>query len=175
MKKKRQSRRERWWWKPPSPPLAWTMAWMPPAASCGCSWSRWNLSSNIEEEMASALRETGISDCLLSIKGGGIVPLSVCLGDLDNPQRFDDPQQMSQLAGYNLVEDSSVKNICISKRDRKGLRRVLYQMALTVISKKLLALTDVLVKKSGFTLLGRYSAKSAKPSLRRSSAAPYLW
>ncbi len=165
MKKKRQSRRERWWWKPPSPPLAWTMAWMPPAASCGCSWSRWNLSSNIEEEMASALRETGISDCLLSIKGGGIVPLSVCLGDLDNPQRFDDPQQMSQLAGYNLVEDSSVKNICISKRDRKGLRRVFYQMALTVISKKLLTLTDALVKKKRFYVAGKVFSEVRKPQL----------
>jgi hypothetical protein len=38
------------------------------------------LSSNIEEEMASALRETGISDCLLSIKGGWHCPPVGMLG-----------------------------------------------------------------------------------------------
>ena len=87
------------------------------------------------------------------------------MGDLDNPQRFDDPQQMSQLAGYNLVEDSSVKSICISKRDRKGLRRVLYQMALTVISKKLLTLTDALVKKKRFYVAGKVFSEVRKPQL----------
>ena len=41
------------------------------------------------------------------------------------------------MAGYNLVEDSSGKNISgtsISKRGRKNLRTVLYQMARTMVS-----------------------------------------
>lgn len=44
---------------------------------------------------------------------------------------------MSRMAGYNLVEDSSGKNISgtkISKRGRKNLRSVLYQMALTMVA-----------------------------------------
>lgn len=93
--------------------------------------------AQIEEEMAAALQKTGISEYLLSIKGIGVVSLAVCLGELGDPLRFDDPRQLSRLAGYNLVEDSSGKNksgTCISKRGRKGLRRILYQMALTAVA-----------------------------------------
>lgn len=93
--------------------------------------------AQIEAEMAAALQKTGIVEYLLSIKGVGVVSLAVCLGELGDPLRFDDPRQMGRLAGYNLVEDSSGKNksgTCISKRGRKGLRRVLYQMALTCVA-----------------------------------------
>lgn len=93
--------------------------------------------AQIEAEMAAALQKTGIVEYLLSIKGIGVVSLAVCLGELGDPLRFDDPRQMGRLAGYNLVEDSSGKNksgTCISKRGRKGLRRVLYQMALTCVA-----------------------------------------
>ena len=93
--------------------------------------------SQIEAEMARALQATGIAEYLLSIKGVGTVSLAVCLGELGDPLRFDDPRQLSRLAGYNLIEDSSGKNksgTCISKRGRKGLRRVLYQMALTTVA-----------------------------------------
>ena len=51
--------------------------------------------------------------------------------------RFDNPRQMSRMAGYNLVEDSSGKNKSgtkISKRGRKNLRSVLYQMSLTMVA-----------------------------------------
>ena len=93
--------------------------------------------SQIETEMAKALQATGIAEYLLSIKGVGTVSLAVCLGELGDPLRFDDPRQLSRLAGYNLIENSSGKNksgTCISKRGRKGLRRVLYQMALTTVA-----------------------------------------
>ena len=93
--------------------------------------------AQIEAEMAVALQKTGMAEYLLSIKGVGVVSLAVCLGELGDPLRFDDPRQLSRLAGYNLVEDSSGKNksgTCISKRGRKGLRRVLYQMALTCVA-----------------------------------------
>jgi hypothetical protein len=41
------------------------------------------------------------------------------------------------MAGYNLIEDSSGKNksgTVISKRGRKNLRNVLYQMAMTMVA-----------------------------------------
>ena len=44
---------------------------------------------------------------------------------------------MSRLAGYNLIEDSSGENrggTCISKRGRKNLYSVLYQIYLTMVA-----------------------------------------
>ena len=146
--------------------------------------------------MAKVLQAPGIAEYLLSIKGVGVESLAVCLGELGDPLRFDDPRQLCRLAGYNLVEDSSGKNksgSCISKRGRKGLRKVLYQMALTavavnpeieelyeslktravnplkkvqalvVISKKLLTLIYTLAKKKQY-----YSAEKVFGKVRRS-------
>lgn len=91
----------------------------------------------LERQMEDTLHQTDYADFLLSIKGIGIVTLAACLGELGDPTRFDDPRQMSRMAGYNLVEDSSGKNKSgtkISKRGRKNLRSVLYQMALTMVA-----------------------------------------
>lgn len=91
----------------------------------------------LEEQMEAALEKTDYAEFLLSIKGIGVVTLAACLGELGDPTRFDSPRQMSRMAGYNLVEDSSGKNKSgtkISKRGRKNLRSVLYQMALTMVA-----------------------------------------
>ncbi|MCI8285962.1 MAG: IS110 family transposase [Firmicutes bacterium] len=91
----------------------------------------------LERQMADALQKTDYAEFLLSIKGIGVVTLAACLGELGDPARFDSPRQMSRMAGYNLVEDSSGKNKSgtkISKRGRKNLRSVLYQMALTMVA-----------------------------------------
>lgn len=91
----------------------------------------------LEEQMESELRKTDYAELLLSIKGIGIVTLAACLGELGDPTRFDSPRQMSRMAGYNLVEDSSGKNKSgtkISRWGRKNLRSVLYQMALTMVA-----------------------------------------
>ena len=61
----------------------------------------------LEEQMEAALQKTDYAEFLLSIKGIGIVTLAACLGELGDPTRFDNPRQMSRMAGYNLVEDSS--------------------------------------------------------------------
>lgn len=91
----------------------------------------------LESQMADALHKTDYAKFLLSIKGIGAVTLAACLGELGDPVRFEDPRQMSRMAGYNLVEDSSGKNRSgtkISKRGRKNLRSALYQMALTMVA-----------------------------------------
>ena len=91
----------------------------------------------LEGQMADALEKTDYAGFLLSIKGIGVVTLAACLGELGDPTRFDNPRQMSRMAGYNLVEDSSGKNRSgtkISKRGRKNLRSVLYQTALTMVA-----------------------------------------
>lgn len=91
----------------------------------------------IEKNMEEALVKTGLGEYLLSIKGIGVISLSMCLGETGDPLRFEDARQMVKLAGYNLVEDSSGKSksgTCISKRGRKNLRSVLYQMAMIMVA-----------------------------------------
>lgn len=91
----------------------------------------------VECGMAETLKKTGIAEYLLSIEGMGVVSLAMCLGELGDPQRFEDARQMSRMAGYNLIEDSSGTNqsgTCISKRGRKNLRCVLYQISVTMVA-----------------------------------------
>ncbi len=91
-----------------------------------------------ERAMEKALHKTGYADLILSIKGIGVVTAASFLGEVGDPLRFRNARQIANYAGYNLVEDSSGKNksgTCISKRGRKQLRNVLYQMAFTMVGK----------------------------------------
>jgi len=91
----------------------------------------------IENAMGKALSDTGLKELILSIPGVGVVTAASFLGEIGDPLRFDHPRQISKLAGYNLVEDSSGNNksgTSISKRGRKNLRSVLYQMARTMVA-----------------------------------------
>lgn len=108
-----------------------------------------NQLKSVEEEMSEALKKTEIAEYLMSIPGIGVVSLATCLGELGDPLRFENARQMSRLAGYNLIEDSSGKNksgTCISKRGRKNLRSVLYQISITMVAnnKELRQLYDYL-------------------------------
>jgi len=92
----------------------------------------------VKEEMDLALSKTGHKDLLLSIPGVGIVNAASFLGEIGDPLRFDHPNQISRMAGYNLVEDSSGQHqgrTVISKRGRKNLRSILYQMALVMVAR----------------------------------------
>lgn len=91
----------------------------------------------LESAMELALADTGLKEMMLGIPGIGVVTAASFLGEIGDPLRFDHPRQISKMAGYNLVEDSSGKNISgtsISKRGRKNLRNVLYQMARTMVA-----------------------------------------
>lgn len=68
-----------------------------------------NQLKSVEEEMSEALKKTEIAEYLMSIPGIGVVSLATCLGELGDPLRFENARQMSRLAGYNLIEDSSGK------------------------------------------------------------------
>lgn len=92
----------------------------------------------IENEMEKQLQQTGYLEVLTSIPGVGIVSASSFLGEIGNPKRFSNPQQIVRLAGYNLVENSSglhKSKTSISKRGRKNLRSILYKMALVLVCK----------------------------------------
>ena len=91
----------------------------------------------IEKAMEQALADTGMKETVLSVPGIGIVTAAGFFGEIGDPLRFSHPRQISRMAGYNLVEDSSGKNksgTSISKRGRKNLRNVLYQMARTMVA-----------------------------------------
>lgn len=90
----------------------------------------------LEQSMENTLYQTGYAERILGIKGIGIVTAASFLGEVGDPLRFQNARQIANYAGYNLVEDSSGKSksgTCISKRGRKQLRSVLYQMAFTMV------------------------------------------
>jgi len=90
----------------------------------------------VELAMEAALHKTGFAAQFLGIKGIGVVTAASFLGEVGDPLRFQNARQIANYAGYNLVEDSSGKSksgTCISKRGRKQLRGVLYQMAFTMV------------------------------------------
>ncbi len=91
----------------------------------------------VENAMELALAETGIGEIILGIPGIGVVTAASFLGEIGDPLRFNHPRQISKLAGYNLVEDSSGKSksgTIISKRGRKNLRSALYRMAISMVA-----------------------------------------
>ena len=93
---------------------------------------------DIEAAMERELDKTGMKERLLGIPGIGIVSLASFLGETGDLSRFTNGQQLIRLAGYNLTENSSGKSKSqrgISKRGRKILRSVLYQMALVMVAK----------------------------------------
>ena len=90
----------------------------------------------VEQAMEAALQKTGYAAQILGIKGIGIVTAASFLGEVGDPLRFQNARQIANYAGYNLTEDSSGKSksgTCISKRGRKQLRSILYQMAFTMV------------------------------------------
>jgi len=89
-----------------------------------------------EQIMEAALYKTGYAEQILEIKGIGVVTAASFLGEVGDPLRFQNARQIARYAGYNLVEDSSGKSksgTAISKRGRKQLRSILYQMAFTMV------------------------------------------
>lgn len=73
---------------------------------------------------------------LLSIKGVGIITVAGFLAEVGDIRRFNSPKQVQKLAGLELKENSSGKHkgqTTISKRGRKKLRRLLFQVVLPMI------------------------------------------
>ena len=96
-----------------------------------------NQLTHLESAMEQSLALTGFKENILSIPGIGIITAASFLGNTGDPLRFASPRQISKLAGYNLIEDSSGENrskTTISKRGRKHLRNILYQMARTMVA-----------------------------------------
>ena len=94
--------------------------------------------SQVEQRMEELLEATGYAELMLGINGIGVVSAASFLGEVGDPLRFDNPRQISRLAGYNLVENSSGQSksgTSISRRGRKQLRALLFRMAMVMVSK----------------------------------------
>lgn len=92
----------------------------------------------LEDAMRSSLGKLEYGEMLLGIPGIGVVSAASFLGEIGDPLRFEHPRQISKMAGYNLVEDSSGKSksgTVISKRGRKNLRSVLYRIAMVMVAR----------------------------------------
>ena len=76
------------------------------------------------------------ADKLLAIKGVGLITVAGFLAEVGDIRRFDSPKQIQKLAGLEIKENSSGKHhgrSSISKRGRKRLRKILFQVMLPMI------------------------------------------
>ena len=75
---------------------------------------------------------------LLEIKGVGAKTVSGFLAEVGDVRRFTDPKQVQKYAGLALVENSSGKHkgqTTISRRGRKRLRYLLFEVSMSLVSK----------------------------------------
>ncbi len=95
----------------------------------------------VQPEKVTAVLETEAlqaphAEKLLSIKGVGLITVAGFLSEVGDIRRFNSPKQIRKLAGLELKENSSGKHrgrTSISKRGRKRLRKILFQVMLPMI------------------------------------------
>ena len=84
------------------------------------------------------VRKIPMAEKLLEIKGVGIRTVSGFLAEVGDISRFNNPKELQKLAGLALVENSSGKHkgeTTISRRGRKRLRYLLFEVAMSLVSK----------------------------------------
>ena len=84
------------------------------------------------------VRKIPMAEKLLEIKGVGIRTVSGFLAEVGDISRFNNPKELQKLAGLALVENSSGKHkgkTTISRRGRKRLRYLLFEVAMSLVAK----------------------------------------
>jgi hypothetical protein len=84
------------------------------------------------------VKQIPMAEKLLEIKGVGIKTVSGFLAEVGNITRFNTPKELQKLAGLALVENSSGKHkgeTTISRRGRKRLRYLLFEVAMSLVAK----------------------------------------
>ena len=79
-----------------------------------------------------------MAEKLLGIKGVGIKTVPGFLAEVGDISRFNNPKELQKLAGLALVENSSGKHkgkTTISRRGRKRLRYLLFEVAMSLVAK----------------------------------------
>lgn len=90
----------------------------------------------VTQSMTEVVMKVPHVEKLLAIKGVGIVTVAGFLAEIGDIGRFESPKQIQKYAGLELVENSSGKHkgrTTISKRGRRKLRRVLFQVVLPLM------------------------------------------
>lgn len=83
-------------------------------------------------------KQIPMAEKLLKIKGVGIKTVSGFLAEVGDIRRFNNPKQLQKLAGLAIADNSSGKHkgeTKISKRGRKRLRLLLFEVTLPLVSK----------------------------------------
>ena len=84
------------------------------------------------------VKQIPMAEKLLDIKGVGIKTVSGFLAEVGDITRFSNPKELQKLAGLALVENSSGKHkgeTTISRRGRKRLRYLLFEVAMSLVGK----------------------------------------
>ena len=84
------------------------------------------------------VKKIPMAEKLLEIKGVGIRTVSGFLAEVGDISRFNNPKELQKLAGLALVENSSGKHeggTTISRRGRKRLRYLLFEVAMSLVAK----------------------------------------
>lgn len=90
------------------------------------------------EKIAAILPKIPYAENLLLIKGVGAKTVAGFISEVGDIRRFSNPKQLQKLAGLALVDNSSGKHkgkTKISKRGRKRLRHLLFEVALSLVGK----------------------------------------
>ena len=91
----------------------------------------------MEKAIAEAVLKVKYVEKLLAIKGVGIITIAGFVAEVGDIRRFRSPKQVQKYAGLELVENSSGKHkgrTRISKRGRRKLRKILYQVMIPLLS-----------------------------------------
>ena len=84
------------------------------------------------------VKQIPMAEELMKIKGIGIKTVSGFLAEVGDVSRFSNPKELQKLAGLALVENSSGKHkgqTTISRRGRKRLRYLLFEVAMSLTGK----------------------------------------
>ncbi len=91
----------------------------------------------VEKAIEEAVLKVKYVEKLLAIKGVGIITIAGFVAEIGDIRRFKSPKQIQKYAGLELVENSSGKHkgrSRISKRGRRKLRRILYQVMIPLLA-----------------------------------------
>ena len=84
------------------------------------------------------VKQIPMAERLLDIKGVGMKTVSGFLAEVGDISRFNSPKELQKLAGLAIVDNSSGKHkgeTTISRRGRKRLRYLLFEAAMSLVSK----------------------------------------
>jgi len=107
----------------------------------------------LEREMKELLKEIPLAAYILSLPGMGRVGCAVFLGELGNPEHFNNPKQIIKYAGYDPKENDSglrVGRKIISKKGRWLMRKCLFFMVLRLVHRSSFFKAHYEQKKKGF-------------------------